>query len=178
MYDRNYLVEDFIEGDHFRILFCKGNMLGATKRIPANVKADGINSLKKLIHLDSQFWLTTKLEGCKMNTSPEDVVRKRRHLSAQEKYQIFLEATMAKAKGNGHVTEVLRRWGIHASDLTRIRKSVEEAAIGAFKARKSRKPKIDYDQHQHLKGEKQRLEATVLEQAAELALLKKQDRSA
>jgi len=50
---------------------------------------------------------------------------------------------------------------------------VEEAAIGAFKARKSRKPKIDYDQYEQLKGEKKRLEATVLEQAAELALIKK-----
>lgn len=113
-----------------------------------------------------------------MKESQDDMVRKRRHLSAQDKYQIFLEATMAKATGNGNVSEVLRRWGIHASDLTRIRKGVEEAAIGAFKARKSRKPKIDYDQHEQLKDEKERLEATVLEQAAELALLKKKDRSA
>jgi len=105
------------------------------------------------------------------------MVRKRRHLSAEEKYQIFVEATMAKATGNGNVSEVLRRWGIHASDLTRIRKSVEEGAISAFKARKSRKPKIDYDQYQQLKAEKERLESTVLEQAAELALLKKKDRS-
>jgi len=105
------------------------------------------------------------------------MVRKRRHLSAEEKYQIFVEATMAKAIGNGNVSEVLRRWGIHASDLTRIRKSVEEGAISAFKARKSRKPKIDYDQYQQLKAEKERLESTVLEQAAELALLKKKDRS-
>ncbi len=112
-----------------------------------------------------------------MNTSQENMVRKRRHLSAEEKYQIFVEATMAKAPGNGNVSEVLRRWGIHASDLTRIRKSVEEGAISAFKARKSRKPKIDYDQYQQLKAEKERLESTVLEQAAELALLKKKDRS-
>lgn len=105
------------------------------------------------------------------------MVRKRRHLSAEEKYQVFVEATMAKATGNGNVSEVLRRWGIHASDLTRIRKSVEEGAISAFKARKSRKPKIDYDQYQQLKAEKERLESTVLEQAAELALLKKKDRS-
>ena len=112
-----------------------------------------------------------------MNTSQENVVRKRRHLSAEVKYQIFLEAVMAKAGGNGNVSEVLRRWGIHASDLARIRKTVEQAAIGAFKTKKSRKPKIDYGQHQQLKGEKERLEATVLEQAAELALLKKKDRS-
>lgn len=112
-----------------------------------------------------------------MKESQEDMVRKRRHLSADEKYQIFIEATIAKAKENGSISEVLRRWGIHASDLNRIRKSVEEAAISSFKAKKSRKPKIDYSQYEELRAEKQRLESTVLEQAAELALLKKKDRS-
>jgi transposase-like protein len=112
-----------------------------------------------------------------MNESQEDVVRKRRQLSPEEKYQIFIEATMAKAKGNGSIAEVLRRWGIHATDLNRIRKAVEEGAISTFRARKSRKPKVDHAEHQRLKAEKDRLEATVLEQAAELALLKKKDRS-
>jgi len=83
-----------------------------------------------------------------MEKSKEEVVRKRKHLSAKEKYQIFLEATMAKAKGNGSISEVMRHWGIHSSDLTRIRTSVEEAAISNFKAKKSRKPKIDYEQYQ------------------------------
>lgn len=113
-----------------------------------------------------------------MEKSQNDMVRKRSHLSAEEKYQIFLEAAMAKAKGNGSINEVLRRWGIHSSDLTRIRKSVEEAAISNFKAKKSRKPKVDYEHHQQLKAEKERLERTIVEQAAELALLKKKDRSA
>jgi transposase-like protein len=113
-----------------------------------------------------------------MDESQENIVRKRRHLSPEDKYQIFIESTMAKAKGNGSITEVIRRWGIHASDLTRIRKAVEEGAISTLRARKSRKPKIDYTEHQRLKSEKERLEATVLEQAAELALLKKKDRSA
>lgn len=113
-----------------------------------------------------------------MEKEREDMVRKRRHLSGEEKYQIFLEATMAKARGDGSISEVLRRWGIHSSDLTRIRKAVEEAAISNFKARKSRKPKIEYDEHLRLKEEKERLEKTVVEQAAELALLKKKDRSA
>jgi hypothetical protein len=53
---------------------------------------------------------------------------------------------------------------------------VEKAAISEFKTRKSRKPKIDSAQYEQLKAEKERLEATVLEQAAELALLKKNDR--
>jgi len=81
-----------------------------------------------------------------MEKSHDDMVRKRSHLSAEEKYQIFLEAAMAK--GNGSISEIMRRWAIHSSDLTRIRKSVEEAAISNFKAKKSRKPKIDYEQHQ------------------------------
>jgi len=113
-----------------------------------------------------------------MEKNQQDEVRKRRHLSPEEKYQIFIEATMSKAKDNGSISEVLRRWGIHSSDLNRIRQAVEEGAISAFKARKSRKPKIDYTQHQELKADKERLETTVLEQAAELALLKKKDRSA
>jgi len=107
----------------------------------------------------------------------EEIVRKRRHLSPEEKYQIFLETTMAKAKGNGSIAEVLRRWGIHSSDLTRIRAAVEQGAVTAFKERKSRKPKVNMDQYEQLKAEKERLEETVIEQAAELALLKKKDRS-
>ena len=46
-----------------------------------------------------------------MENSKEEMVRKRRYLTPEEKYQIFLEATMAKAKGNGSISEVLRRWG-------------------------------------------------------------------
>lgn len=107
----------------------------------------------------------------------EEIVRKRRHLSPEEKYQIFLESTMAKAKGNGSIAEVLRRWGIHSSDLTRIRAAVEQGAVTAFKERKSRKPKVNMEQYEQLKTEKERLESTVIEQAAELALLKKKDRS-
>ena len=113
-----------------------------------------------------------------MEKNSENEVRKRHHLSPEEKFQIFIEATMAKARGNGNISEVLRRWGIHANDLTRIRQAVEEGAISTFKTRKSRKPKIDYSQYQELKTEKERLESTVVEQAAELALLKKKDRSA
>ena len=113
-----------------------------------------------------------------MDKDRERTVRKRRHLSPEEKYQIFIEATMAKAQGNGSVGEVIRRWGIHSSDLTRIRASVEQGAIETFKARKSRKRKLSREQYEQLEADKRRLEKTVIEQAAELALLKKKDRSA
>jgi hypothetical protein len=55
---------------------------------------------------------------------------------------------------------------------------VEESAVSNFKAKKSRKSKIDYEQYQEIKAEKERLEYTIIERAAELALLKKKDRSA
>jgi hypothetical protein len=60
-----------------------------------------------------------------MENSQDNVARKCHYLSAEDKYQIFLEATMAKANGDVNVSEVLRLWGIHANDLTRIRKTVE-----------------------------------------------------
>ena len=94
----------------------------------------------------------------------EKVVRKRRHLTPEAKYQIFLEVTMVKVKGNGSISEVLRRWGIHATDLTRIRAAVEEDAITFFKERKSRRPEIILQQYQELRAEKERLEAIVIEQ--------------
>lgn len=99
------------------------------------------------------------------------VVRKRRHLSPEEKFQIFMEAI--RAKENGTVGEVLRRWGIHSSDLVRIKRTVEQSSLEAFRERKGSKPKVEMEALQALQREKERLEATILEQAAELALLKK-----
>jgi len=57
--------------------------------------------------------------------------------------------------------------------LTRIRAAVEEGAVNVFKERKSRRPELNLEQYEQLKAEKERLEATVIEEAAELALLKK-----
>lgn len=33
-------------------------------------------------------------------------------MSTEERYQIFIEASMARARGDGRISEVLRRWGI------------------------------------------------------------------
>jgi len=55
------------------------------------------------------------------------------------------------------VAEVLRRWGIHSSDLTQITRTVEEGAIATFKANKSHRPKVIFSEEEvlHLKGEKE-----------------------
>ncbi len=100
-------------------------------------------------------------------------VRKRKHLTPEEKYQIFIESIMAKTQCNGGISEVLRRWSIHSSDLTRIKRTVEEEAISSFKAKKSRSPKIDNAIYQKLRVEKERLETVILELSSELALIKK-----
>ena len=59
----------------------------------------------------------------KQNSVPQmegNVRKKRRYLSVEKKYQIFLEAQ----RGDAPVGEVLRREGLYSSDLSRIREQV------------------------------------------------------
>src|SRR4030065_772482 len=52
-------------------------------------------------------------------------VRHRRKLTPEQKYQVFLETQ----RGDTPVAGVLRKWGIHSSDLTRIRAQVRQGAL-------------------------------------------------
>jgi hypothetical protein len=63
-------------------------------------------------------------------------IRKRKYLATEEKYQIFIEVTIAKSTCNRGVRNILRRWSIDPSDLTRIKRTPEEGAISSFKSRK------------------------------------------
>lgn len=103
------------------------------------------------------------------NLEMREPVRKRRHLSAEEKYQIFLEAS----RGEVSIAEVLRKWEVHSSDLQRIRETVRQGALTAFRSRKSRKPLVSAAEVAQLRAEKGRLEQTLIEQSVELMLLKK-----
>jgi hypothetical protein len=102
-----------------------------------------------------------------------DEVRKRKNLKPQEKLDVYKEATVARLTGNGAVGTVLRKWGIHSSDLSRITRTVEEGALAQFKARRSRKKKVTEEDLLEYKEETERLQHTVIELAAELALIKK-----
>jgi transposase-like protein len=99
----------------------------------------------------------------------DDPVRKRRHLSPETKFQIFLEAS----RGDIPVVEVLRKWGIHSSDVKRIRETVRAGALKEFQTRKSRVPLVSAETVEQLRQEKTRLEQTLIEQSVELMLLKK-----
>lgn len=97
----------------------------------------------------------------------EERARKRRRLSPEEKYQIFVEAS----RGDVPVAAVLRKWGIYSSDLVRIRELVRRGALEAL-ARGNGKAKEDRRIVQ-LKGEKARLEEAIKELAIENTLLRK-----
>lgn len=101
------------------------------------------------------------------NGSRGEGVRRRRKLSAEDKFQIFLEAS----RGDVPVAAVLRKWGIYSSDLARIRQQVRRAALEAL-ARGNGKAKEDRRIVQ-LKGEKARLEEAIKELAIENTLLRK-----
>ena len=118
------------------------------------------------------FWDIPDLTGgVKMEqlSSNSDPVKKRRSLSPEQKYEIFLEAS----RGDVPIAQVLRKWGIHSSDLKRIRESVKSGALKEFKGRRSRKPMVSAEEVEQLRKERARLEQTIIEQSVELSLLKK-----
>lgn len=103
-------------------------------------------------------------------------VRKRKHLHPEDKLQIYREYVVVKAgkAGNpGAVGELMRRWNIHSTDLKRITDTVEGGALQDFKERKSRRPRVSPADVEELRAEKARLTQTVVEQAMEIAVLKK-----
>jgi transposase-like protein len=93
--------------------------------------------------------------------------RRRRRLSAEDKWQIFIEASAKDAR----VADVLRRWRIDSSQLARIRAQVKDGALAQLKKGPGRNPK---DQEKEaLKSEVARLEDAFKEVSIENTLLRK-----
>jgi transposase-like protein len=96
--------------------------------------------------------------------------KKRPPISAEKKYQIFLEAQ----RKDGTVAELLRREGLYATDLTRIRLAVQEGAIERLKAKPGRKKKaVDADAYEDLKKELEDKERALADLSVELSVLRK-----
>ena len=97
--------------------------------------------------------------------------KKRKKLSAQEKWQIFLETSVKGAP----VGEILRRYGLYSSDLTKIRKQVESAALKELGRRKySKKPQdVSYQDYERIKAELAAKEKALAQMSEEYLLLKK-----
>ena len=96
--------------------------------------------------------------------------KKRRYLSAEKKFQIYLEA-QDPAKPVG---EILRREGLYSTDLARIRQQVKEGALQRLSAKpgKQRDP-VDTQAYEAIKRELQEKERALADQSVELAILRK-----
>jgi len=99
-----------------------------------------------------------------------DGKKKRRILSPEKKYQIFLESQSGKTP----VGEILRREGLYSTDLARIRNHVKEGALNRLNARPgATKKNVPLEDYEALKRELEEKERALAEQAVELAILRK-----
>ena len=100
------------------------------------------------------------------NKSPE---KKRRYLSAEKKFQIYLEAQDGKPVG-----ELLRREGLFSTDLARIRQQVKEGALQRLSAKPGRQQgHVSTEVHEGIKRELQDKERALADLSVELAILRK-----
>ena len=101
------------------------------------------------------------------NKSP---AKKRRFLSAEKKFQIYLEAQ----DSDQPVGEILRREGLFSTDLARIRQQVKEGALQRLSAKPGRKQGlVSTEAYNAIKHELQEKERTLADLSVELAILRK-----
>ena len=109
-------------------------------------------------------------QGKSPDSLPPAGKHKRRFLSAEKKYQIFLEAQ----RGEAPVGELLRREGLYSTDLARIQRKVKESALEGLAKRPGRSKKtVSEEEYDLLKQELQEKERVMAEMAVELAILRK-----
>jgi transposase-like protein len=96
--------------------------------------------------------------------------KKRRFLSPEKKYQLFLETQRRDAP----VGELLRREGLYSTDLARIQRKVKEGALEHLAQRPGRSKKtVSEEEYATLKQELEEKERVMAEMAVELAILRK-----
>ena len=101
------------------------------------------------------------------NPSP---AKQRRFLSAEKKFQIYLEAQ----DHDKPVGELLRREGLYSTDLARIRQQVKEGALQRLSAKPGRKQTlVSTEAYETLKRELQEKERILADLSVELAILRK-----
>lgn len=112
--------------------------------------------------------------GTEQIAQGEGAVKERKSwkkLSGQEKWRIFLETTVKDAP----VGEILRRYGLYSSELTKIRRQAEEGALKEFgKNRHSKRPEnVPYTEHEKVKAELTAKEKALAQMSEEYLILKK-----
>ncbi len=101
----------------------------------------------------------------------EKTGKKRKKFSPQDKWQIFLETSIKDAP----VGEILRRYEIYSSELTRIRRQVETGALKELgENRNCKKSKtVPYANYAKLECELSAKEKALAQMGEEYLLLKK-----
>jgi len=115
---------------------------------------------------------TMSVDRDRSSTSGKRAVekRKRRILSPEKKFQIFLESQ----SGESPVGEILRREGIYSTDLVRIRQKVKEGALERLADRPGRRGKtVSRDDYEALKRELEQKERALADLAVEVGILRK-----
>jgi len=109
------------------------------------------------------------IESYRLQSDSKDK-KKRRFLSAEKKYQIFLEAQ----RGDIPAGEILRREGLYSADLARIRQKVKEGALERLADRPgAKRKKVALEQYETLKRDLEEKERALAELAVEVAILRK-----
>lgn len=109
------------------------------------------------------------------DTTPSEVPAKgsktkRRFLTAEKKFQIYLEAQSTDKP----VGELLRREGLFSTDLARIRQQVKEGALQRLSAKPGKKREaVDTSAYDAIKRELQDKDRALADLAVELAILRK-----
>ena len=101
--------------------------------------------------------------------------RKRRQLTPEEKWEIFLEVTSQEISQ----ADAARKWGVDVSTVIRIRQLARDAALAAFAAAKpgGRPPSPEQVELEAALVENDRLSEALKELAVELTLHRGKQRS-
>ena len=100
--------------------------------------------------------------------------RKRRQLSPEEKWEIFLEVTSQEISQ----ADAARKWGVDVSVIIRLRALALDAALAAFAASKpGRMPSPEQVKPEAALAENDRLSEALKEMAVELTLFRGKQRS-
>ena len=103
-------------------------------------------------------------------SSAKTASKKRRFLSAEKKFQIYLEAQSPDKP----IGELLRREGLFSTDLARIRQHVKEGALQRLSAKPGKKRDVvDTEAYEAIKRELQDKERALADLSVELAILRK-----
>ena len=97
------------------------------------------------------------------------MARKRRQLSPEEKWEIFLEVTSQELSQ----ADAARKWGIDVSVIIRLRALAKDAALAAFaSAKPGRVPSPERVELEAALAENDRLSEALKELAVELTLFR------